>query len=341
VQTNLRNSYSNQYFLGIQQKLPVGYFVTANYVGTDGRKLYIRDDINRFTGDRTSNGVGAVRYNQQWGSTTFVENGNTSNYNGVNLQLEHPMAKGYALTVNYTYGKALDIVSDPGLADYSNVPVALYNGTMDQQNPRRDYGPSDFDVRHRLTANGSWMLPSPKGNSLVANVIGGWQLNGILSLQSGRPFSVICTNTTYCDFNGDGDGYDRPNAPGYGNIKRGLKRSDYIKGDFIHATDFTDPNTGASVPSEAFSIAGLPEGKDGNLGRNTFRGPGYADVDASLFKTFQLPEHLKLQLRAESFNLFNRANLYLPNATLNASFFGQSTTAFPARNMQFAAKLLF
>ena len=341
VQTTLRDSYSNQYFLGIQQKLGAGFFATANYVGTAGRKLYIRDDINRFTGDRPSNGVGAVRYNQQWGSTTYVDNGNTSNYNGMNLQLQHPMAKGYSLTVNYTYGKALDIVSDPGLGDYSNVSVALYNGTMDEQKPRLDYGPSDFDARQRLTADGSWMVPSPKGHTLAAGVLGGWQLNGVMSLQSGRPFSVICTNTTYCDFNGDGDGYDRPNAPIYGNTKRGLHRSDYIKGDFIHAADFTDPNTGASVPSEALSISGIPEGKDGNLGRNTFRGPGYADVDASLFKSFELTSRYKLQLRAESFNLFNRVNLYLPNSNLSGSFFGQSTTAFPARNMQFAAKLLF
>jgi len=340
VAQKLRNAYSDQFFLGVQQELPGHYFFTANYVGTMGKKLYIRDDINRFTGDRTDNGNGAVRYNQQWASTTFVENGNGSNYNGMNVQLQHPMSKRYALTVNYTFGKALDVVSDPGLGDYSNVSVPQYIGTMDEQKPRLDYGPSDFDARERLTAFGSWMLPSPGTNGLVKNVIGGWQLNGTMSLQSGRPFSVICISTLYCDYNGDGDGYDRPNAPKYGNIRRGLHRSDYIKGA-LNANDFTDPNNGQTYAQEFGILGGIPEGKDGNLGRNTFRGPGYADVDASIFKTFDLPKEYKLQFRAEAFNLFNRVNLYLPNTSLTSLLFGKSTAAFGGRNMQFALKIQY
>jgi hypothetical protein len=355
TQNNLRNAYSDQFFLGVQHEFPGRYFLTANYVGTMGKKLYIRDDINRYTGSRTDNGNAAARYNSEWSATTYVENGPGSNYNGVNLQLQHPLVKHYSLTVNYTYGKALDTVSDPGLADYQNVSVPQYIGTMDEQKPRLDYGPSDFDARHRFTAFGSWMVPSPEGNALVRTVLGGWQLNGVLALQSGRPFSVVCVSTLYCDYNGDGDGYDRPNTPSYGNIKRGLSRSDYIKGDFIHASDFLDPNNGLTYAAEFGSLAGISEGKNGNLGRNTFRGPGYADVDASIFKAFALSQHYKLQFRAEAFNLFNRVNLFLPNTSLTSGptvtgltktqeqlyLFGRSTAAFSGRNMQFAFKLTF
>ena len=340
VQKTLRNAYSDQFFLGFQQQLPAGYYVTANYVGTMGKKLYIRDDINRFTGDRTDNGVGAVRYNSQWSSTTFVENGPGSNYNGMNVQLQHPLMKRYAFTVNYTFGKALDTVSDPGLGDYQNVAVPQYIGTMDEQKPRLDYGPSDFDARHRLTANGTWLAPSPFASGLGKTGLGGWQLNGTVALQSGRPFSVICVSVLYCDYNGDGDGYDRPNAPSYGNIRRGLHRSDYIKGA-LNPNDFTDPNNGETYALEVGVSGGTPEGKDGNLGRNTFRGPGYADVDASIFKTFDLPERMKLQFRAEAFNLFNRVNLFLPSTSLTSLLFGKSTAAFPARTMQFALKLQY
>jgi hypothetical protein len=342
TEQDLRSAYSYQYFLSFQQKLPASYYFTVNYVGTMGKKLYIRNDINRFTGDRTDNGIGATRYNQQWNSTTFVENGNGSNYNGVNFQVQHPMLRGYAFTVNYTYGKALDVVSDPGLGDYSNVSVGGYNGTMDVNKTRLDYGPSDFDARHRMNAYGSWMIPSPHSNHLMKEVAGGWQLNGILSLQSGRPFSVICANTLYCDYNGDGDGFDRPNAPTYGNIKRGLHRSDYIHG-MMNVADFKDPNNGATYGSEFGVTAGLPEGLNGNLGRNTFRGPGFAQVDTSIFKSFDLPKQTKLEFRAEAFNVFNRVNLFLPNDVLSGSSltFGKSTAAFPGRNMQFALKLLF
>jgi hypothetical protein len=355
VQQKLRDAYSDQFFLGMQQALPWQYYFTANYVGTMGKKLYIRDDINRFTGDRTNNGVGAVRYNQHWASTTYVENGPGSNYNGVNFQLQHPMAKHYAFTLNYTFGKALDTVSDPGLGDYQNVAVPQYIGTMDEQHPRLDYGPSDFDARHRMTAFGSYLIPFAAANALLKNLAGGWQVNGTLSLQSGRPFSVICTSTDYCDYNGDGDGYDRPNAPSYGNTKHGLHRSDYssLKG-VVSVNDFTDPNNGNTYPEDyAMGLGATPTGKDGNLGRNTFRGPGYADVDASVFKTFDLIKMYKLQFRAEAFNLFNRVNLYLPNTTLSScpivpttgypycALFGRSTAAFNGRNMQFALKLQY
>ena len=329
VQQNLKTAYTEQWFFGVQHRLFGQYAFTMDYVGTGGRDLYIRDDINRFTGDRTSLAVGAVRFNPNFGGTTYVKNGPGSNYNGLNVQLQRQMRNGYSFAVNYTWSKALDYVSDPGLGDFSNVGTPLYTGTMDEQNLRLDYGPSDFDVRHKLSAYGTWILPNHFSNPFLRSAVGGWQFNGIVTLQSGRPFSVICTNVVTCDYNGDGVGYDRPNIPAFGNTLTGLSRSDYINGIFTPA-DFPNPNAGTSL------------GKDGTLGRNTFRGPGYANVDASLFKTFTLPHETKLEFRAEAFNLFNRVNLYLPNANLSQTLnFGKSTAAFPARNLQLALKVMF
>lgn len=330
VDPNLKTAYSEQWFFGVQRRLFSDYSVTADYVGTGGRDLYIRNDINRFTGDRTDLSEGAARLNANFGGTTFVQNGPSSNYHGLNLQLQRQMKSGYSFTVNYTWSKALDYVSDPGLGDYQNVGLgSLYTGTMDIGNPRLDYGPSNFDVRHKFTAYGTWVLPTHFSSETLKNTLGGWQLNGIVSLQSGRPFSVICTNIITCDYNGDGNSYDRPNTPAFGNTKTGLSRSDYINGIF-QPSDFPNPNTGTSL------------GIDGNLGRNTFRGPGYATVDASIFKTFTLKGESKLEFRAEAFNLFNRVNLYLPNANLaNTLNFGKSTAAFSARNMQLALKFMF
>jgi outer membrane receptor protein involved in Fe transport len=324
VQQNLKTGYSEQWFLGVQRKLFGGYYLSANYVGDVGRKLYVRNDINRFTGDQSD--FSLDRFNSQWAEVFFVENSNSSNYHGLNVLMQRPFRNHYSLSVSYTLGKSMDYVSDPGLGDYSNVSIANYNGTMDLSQPKLDYGRSDFDVRHRVAINGLWEVPTPHLDGAAKEALGGWQLNGIISLQSGRPFSVWCVNVITCDYNGDGDGNDRPDVGSAGNHITGLSRSNYEKGIFT-VDDF-----GAPAP-----------GTNGNLGRNTFQGPGFAQVDASIFKTFTLPRDLKLQFRAEAFNLFNRVNLYLPNDILSGSqlFFGKSTVAFSPRNMQFALKLLF
>jgi hypothetical protein len=335
VQEDLRNAYSHQWFFGVQRELWAGLYLSTNYVGTAGRDLYIRNDINRFRGDRPSLAFGPDRYNQEWDETFFVQNGNESIYHGFNLQLQRRYNTGFMFTFNYTLGKSTDYVSDPGLGDFVNVSAGIYNGTQDVDNPELDRGPSDFDVRHRISTHIIWDIPTPKGNSALKAVFGGWQANLIGQYQSGRPFSPICFSTIRCDFNADGSGYDRPNTPAFGNTLTGLSNQDFLNGIF-RISDFPRPGFGTN----------------GNLGRNTFRGPNYATVDVSLFKTFKLTEVLKLQFRAEAFNVFNRVNLFLPNASLQytptlqpddagAITFGKSTGAFDPRQLQFALKLLF
>jgi hypothetical protein len=325
VQSDIRTAYSEQWFLGLQKKLWGPLYLTANYVGTAGKNLYIRNDINRFTGDRASLAAAPTRINQEWAGTTFVQNGGDSIYHGMNVQLQKSYGQGYMFTFNYTLGKATDEVSDPGLGDYINIGTALYTGTVDAANPRLDRGPSEFDVRHRVAAHAIWDLPSPSGPKFVRAVLGGWQWNVIGTFQTGRPFSVLCTSTITCDYNGDGLGYDRPNTPSFGSSLSGLSRSDYLNGIF-QVADFPVPTFGTN----------------GNLGRNTYRGPGYGSVDTSLFKNFKLHEDIKLQFRWEAFNLFNRTNLFIPNAILNApTNFGRSTAAFAPRQMQFALRLVF
>ncbi|CAN5862741.1 hypothetical protein BH18ACI4_BH18ACI4_07770 [soil metagenome] len=335
VQADLRTAYSQQWFLGLQRELWGGVYLSANYVGTKGTNLYIRNDINRFAGDRPSLAVGPDRFNQEWEETFFVQNGNDSIYHGFNFQLQRRYRSGFMFTFNYTLGKSIDIVSDPGLGDFVNVSVSNYNGTQDAGNPELDRGASDFDVRQRISAHAIWDIPSPKGPKVLKAIFGGWQANLIGQYQTGRPFSVICTSTIRCDFNGDGSGYDRPNTPAFGNTLTGLSRSDFLNGIF-RVSDFRRPAFGAN----------------GDLGRNTFRGPDYATVDVSLFKTFKLTEDFRLQFRAEAFNVFNRVNLFLPNTGLlytptlqpddaGAINFGKSTAAFDPRQLQFALKLLF
>jgi len=141
VQSDIRTAYSEQWFLGLQKKLWGPLYLTANYVGTAGKNLYIRNDINRFTGDRASLAAAPRRINQEWAGTTFVQNGGDSIYHGMNLQLQKSYGQGFMFTFNYTLGKATDEVSDPGLGDYINVGTALYTGTVDAATPGLDRGP--------------------------------------------------------------------------------------------------------------------------------------------------------------------------------------------------------
>jgi hypothetical protein len=197
----------------------------------------------------------------------------------------------------------------------------------------------------------------------LKTVVGGWQLNSIISLQSGRPFDVYCGLAWFsgCDFNMDDLAYDRPNRPA------GIKTSGFSNQQFVNGI-YGDPSltiygffssSRTSQASQVFCPNGLnsildfgpinsgpgsqclPVGSNGNLSRNTFRGPAFKNVDLSLFKNFKFGEQFNVQFRAEAFNVFNRVNLYNPTGDLGSAFFGRSTATFPARQIQLGLKILF
>jgi hypothetical protein len=326
---DIRSAYSQQWFLGVQRNLFSDCYVDVNYVGTAGRKLYVREDYNRFVGDGLD---GYDFLNPEWGAGItpgmfFVTNDNSSIYHGMNVQVRKAMSRGYTFTANYTWSHSIDIVSGPGLADFSNIGTALYTGVQDIGNRRADRGSSEFDVRHRLSITGLWDLPKTEpGGVLAKGLLNGWQLNGTASFQTGRPFSVLCTQSFLfgCDYNADSNPHNRLNTPSFGNDIRGVSNSDWPNGIF----------TAADFPVPAF-------GTNGNLGRNTFSGPGFAQIDFSVFKNTQVGERFNIQFRAEFFNLFNRSNFWLPVNVIQSPFFGRSIAAHPSRTMQFVLKFIF
>ncbi len=356
---SLHTAYAEQWFIGIQRELARNYGVSINYVGTRGIKNYTREDYNRFDGDicnPTTCDFVADNLNVGFGQTTYVSNEGYSFYHGLNAQLRKTFSHGANFVANYTFGKVLDNVTEGGLGDYSNVNAygGLYAGVEDLSKPRLDYGPSEFDVRHRFTLSGTWDIPKPHFTGVGEKVLGGWQLNGILSLQSGRPFDVFCGLPWYdgCDFNMDSLDYDRPNSP-TGVAKSGYSKHQFEAGVFGDPTRSVDLVTGAitSAAIDTFCPGGLvafynatpclPVATDGNLSRNAFRGPGFEDVDLSLFKNTKVNERLNVQFRAEAYNLFNRTNLFNPNDDMGGQLFGQSTAAFASRQIQFGLKFLF
>lgn len=357
VLPDLKTAYARQWFFGIQHEFGGSYAASVNYVGTQGRNNYTREDYNRFAGDICNpvscDGV-ANNFNVDFGQITYVSNEGYSNYNGLNAQLRKTFSYGLTFVANYTFGKVLDDVTEGGLGDYANVNGygALYAGVQDLNCIRCDYGPSEFDVRHRFVLYGTWDIPSPHSSGFRGKVLGGWQLNTILTLQSGRPFDVFCGLSAYegCDFNMDGLNYDRPNAPA-NSPRSGFTEQQFLNGVFGNPARTITNGITDSAAIRGFCPNGLvpyfdgtpcvPLATDGSLSRNAYRGPSFQDVDLSLFKNTKVSEALNVQFRAEAFNVFNHTNLWNPTGDLGSPFFGQSTAAFPSRQIQFGLKLLF
>ena len=370
VNPHLRTAYAMQWFLGMQHSFGRDYGFTLNYVGTRGVGGYTREDYNRFDGDicnQTSCSYANNRLNYGWGQITYISNESQSNYEGLNAQLRRNYSHNLTFTANYTFGKVLDNLTEGGLGDYSNTNGygLLYSGVSDVGNSHLDYGPSEFDARHRFTLTGVWNIPAPKGGGALNKVLGGWGLNTILSLQSGRPFDVYCGQYWFngCDFNMDGLPYDRPNRPA-GIKTAGFSNSQFVNGLFGNPTldpaySKLYPDSRTSQALQTFCPNGLnsildfgpvnsgtgaqcvPVGEDGNLSRNAFRGPSFKDVDLGLVKNTVVSDRIKVEFRADAFNLFNRVNLYNPIGDLSSPQFGQSTAAFAPRVLQLGLKIMF
>jgi hypothetical protein len=198
------------------------------------------------------------------------------------------------------------------------------------QNPfdlRAEHGPSLFDARHRFVFSGSYTLPTARSlTHLAGAIVNGWQVNTIVSLATGTPFTV----------------YDSDNAPMEGS-------SPEITGFYSSRPNVvSNPNNGPHTPNQWVSASAFQEltpeanpGQFGNEGRNAIRGPGLATADISLFKNFGIAEKSRVQFRAEAFNTLNHPNFMLPENDLASPDFGQILQAAPPRLLQLALKFIF
>jgi outer membrane receptor protein involved in Fe transport len=332
IDQTLRTPYVWEWFLGVQRQLPGDWMVEANYLGSTGRKLLIRQELNRYTGDRADGTLNRV--NQSFGSITHGLNAISSFYQGFTTQAMKRFSRGYTVQVAYTFSRSIDADSEP-----FGGGAGEQQGTLDVNNIKLDRGLSAFDATHRLTGNFVYELPFFRNASGPASLVGGWQVGGILSFQSGFPFTVVTSD----DYNLDGAFTDRPNSAS--SLPRQV-------GDGPHA--FLNGVFGDQSRWASLFVPAAP-GANGTLGRNTFRGPGYATFDLSLLKAFRTPwftsEGSRWEFRAEFFNLFNRVNLRAPSATLGAFAaptglwsnvnFGRSQSSFDARQIQMAIKFVF
>ena len=350
--SNYRFPYTENIFFGAQHQFGESTVVEANYVGALSHHLFWAEDPNRVVGGLLTSKVtpvlnpcngqmvsGTGLLNPCFGVLRTWETSVNSNYNALQVQANRRISHGLAFTSAYTWSHSIDFRSSwhglttGGSATEAN-PYGSSGYSLDPNHINLERGNSLFDIRHRSVSSLQWDLPWMKGQQgLSGRLLGGWEVNGILSLQSGFPMTV----GAHKDYNEDGIRNDRPDTPSFGNSKS------------MNSCDFEANCVSGLASGQSFfttlqgDFPAPAPGTDGNLGRNTFHGPGFADTDFSLFKKIPLGsnEARYLQFRAEFFNLFNHTNLYPPDANLVSSTFGVSTQAFDPREIQFGLKVYF
>lgn len=314
VDGNLKTSYTHNFFFGLQRDLGHGVVAEVNYIGTAGHHLYNVANVHRYRGDLLDGRFDG--FNPSFATLNMIESTSNSIYHGGTVQLRRAFRQGFTLQGAYTFGKTIDDADEL-------VSVSSY---QDIANRRLDRGLAGFDATHKLSLTGIWELPMLRGQTgFASRILGGWQLAGFAILQSGTPVNVF-HGAAYPrgDFNADGVNADRPNAPADSVKRSGWNRQEFLTGIF-RAADFPAPASGVN----------------GNLGRNPYRGPGYAQVDLAASKKFAITERVSAQLRLEAFNALNRVNLGNPTVDLNSNNFGRVTSALTPRVFQGGLRVQF
>ncbi len=318
--------YIQSFNLSVQRDIGAGFTAQAAYVGSRA----IRQTANVNINAAGPGGGGAGRALARFGRTTTNINMltpfNTATYDSLQTQLNRRLSAGAQLGVSYTFSKAI------GYADNSDSGLTFHWAPMWERNRAR----TNFDRTHNLQIYGVYELPFGPGkrwanNGLAAWFAGGWQLNGVFSAVSGTPFTVGSAGTSL-------------NAPGNTQTADQVLPEVKILGKVGRGESYFDPNAFAPVTAVRF----------GTSGRNSLRGPGLANFDASLFRDFRLTERFKLQFRTEVFNVTNTPAFNNPGATassptrnpngsiINLNGYTEITSAQATeRQFRFALKLSF
>jgi hypothetical protein len=325
--------------LAVEHEFPLNILARAAYVGSHGSHLKETLNLNP-----SPVGGGPLRLNSAlapgnpnppavYGSVSQDAQDINSSYHSLQLTAEKRMSRKLTIMGSYTWSKSIDDLPPGGGVADIGADTASARPWDDPLRHAFDRGPSEFDHTHRFTASYVWALPLLKGeNALVRNVFGNWQFSGLVSAQTGRPF-IVLSGASGASSSGTGIGQDRANLIGapYG---LGACAKAGITGpcrDWLNPASFT-PNAAGTF---------------GNIGKGSFRFPGFNSWDMGLSKSFQFTERTALLFRAEFFNVFNRVNFDENASTGNfarlssAGNFGALQSVNDPRIGQLALKLTF
>jgi hypothetical protein len=322
---------------------------SLQYAGAHGHDLFTVSNINRPGSALTFLGVGGLtdRLNPTLGPVFFLRSNGRSNYNAFIADLTNSTWRtiGLQFTARYRFAKALDNVN-PFINENFNVGLlgtSFTTNALSPFDPSGDYGPSDFDVRHRFIGSFIWESPFFGPSCCGGNggwrslALGGWAVTGIFQAMTGFPFTVF-----------DCAGALTPETPcPRALIASGANLGAIRTGQGSSVPDTTVPNRFNFIPASNFAVAPtttvFPPFTPGltTVGRNFFRGPGFWNFDFGVYKRFRISEETFFQLRGEFYNIFNHANLFVPNAVdINSTNF---VPAFKrgSRIVQIGGKFIF
>ncbi|MGA7341325.1 MAG: carboxypeptidase regulatory-like domain-containing protein [Terracidiphilus sp.] len=317
INPNFTTGYIQQWNLNVQRNLWKQTVLTVGYVGSKGTHLLLLEEQNPgvyITGASTTSNINSRRPYSSFTTITEDVAGGYSHYNALQISWNRRFSNGFTLLGSYVWAKSTDIASNDGNS-------GLGNQARDPSNWNLDRGPSDFDIKSRFVTSSVYQIPGlHSGNALTRSITGGWQVNGILTLQTGLPFSVLAG----VDRSLVGVALDHADVTGpvavYNSRNRTAKVAEYFN-------------------TSAFALPAL--GTFGTSSRNFIHGPGYQNLDGGLFKIVPLTEDKHLEFRWEVFNSLNHPNLSNPNGSFSSAAFGRITASSPGRVMQIAAKIVF
>lgn len=321
IPLDYHEGYVQSYNFAIQRALPANLVFEAAYVGNRGVRIPTVYNLNA----AVIPGIGAAGQPlfQKFRKTTAANErfiGTSNNYNSLQVKFDRRFSGGFLLTTAYTYSKAIDLTNDNG-------------GLRYYINPKRNRARSDFDRTHMFVQSYIYQLPFGKGRRWLQSgagawALGGWQINGILTLQTGAPLNFTYNNGT---LNTPGNGDNSPNINGPFRILHGVGSGAF----WFDTSVFSAPSTGTF----------------GNLGRNILSGPSFRNLDFSVFRRFSITERVNLEFRAETFNLTNTPGFNNPNSEFGNANFGHVTGSgncdtsagfcFSPRQIQLGAKVVF
>jgi hypothetical protein len=253
-----------------------------------------------------------------------------NHYNGFSARLEHSYSDGLYFLNSFTWGKAMGD-SEQALEYYAGYYEA---NPQDIHNLGNEKGPTAFDVKLNNVASVVYQLPYGSGrkfgsgiNPILNAVAGGWAVNSIITTHTGTPLDVAYAPATANDVTGlsndyRGQAFQRPNVSG---SAASQSRSQMLNTYYAGYTFTTPP---ANAPF-------------GNVGRNSFRAPGFGQWDLAINKTFRVFETSQIQFRSEFFNVLNHTNFGIPDSKITDAAFGTIRSAYPPRQIQFALKVIF
>ncbi len=305
-----RDTYAEHWNLSVQREVLSNTVLDVSYVGNHVVKAQRLRNLNQFVLGGGPPFAGPF-------FSLMLEQGGSSTYHALQVRGERRFSDGLAFISSYTWGHAIDDRNGEG--DASTGPLGI-PGVQNAHDVSQEKASTDYDVRHRYTLSYLYDLPSPNYEGLAGHILNGWGTSGVLTLQSGRAFTVYQPGPF--GVSGTFGFGDRPNV--------------------VPGTNPVPSNQGPDgwINPAAFAIP--TPGTFGDVGRNTLRGPALKNMDLSIAKTFQINEDRAIQFRTELFNLTNHVNLGLPNQQFGLPDFGEiGTTVTRQRQIQIGLRYEF